>query len=553
MSEYTSGEDVRTSVIAGNTFGSRLVTFSVIEGLALFEGDILLGNAETIGSIGSMQHARHRSPVLPRAAGITGVGFRWPGGTIPFTIDPALPNQTRVTNAILHWARNTFIRFVQRTTEAAFVTFRPSVSVCNSSVGMIGGQQFINLAAGCDLGATIHEIGHTVGLWHEQSREDRNSFVQVDFSKILPDEHHNFQQHVTDGDDIGPYDFSSIMHYTATAFAITAGETTINSPVPIGQRNGLSAGDKAAVGVMYDRTALSHAIRRRDGSWTQFGDVESQAGDRGTFVTACGAGPSGIFHLCGVNSEGGLWHSIRRSDGTWTRFGEVKRQARDRGSFVSISAAGVGNDLHVCGVTTNGRLWHTIRFASGAWAPFGDIESHTGDRGFIAAVSCAAIGDKLHVCGISSRGRFWHALRKANGSWTPFGDVEDQTGDRGFFYSPSCANVAGELHVCGVDSGGHLWHAIRRVDGSWTPFGDLEGETGDRGSIVFASCAGIGDELHVCAINSEGRLWHSVRQKDGFWRPFGDVEGQAGDRGSFWRVGLAEVAGEIHMCGVSVL
>ena len=24
---------------------------------------------------------------------------------------------------------------------------------------------------------------------------------------------HNFDQHITDGDDVGPYDFGSIMHY----------------------------------------------------------------------------------------------------------------------------------------------------------------------------------------------------------------------------------------------------------------------------------------------------------------------------------------------------
>ncbi|MBX9400648.1 M12 family metallopeptidase [Lysobacter sp. BMK333-48F3] len=248
--EFRGGGPVRTALIRGETFRAKAVQYVEIDGMAMFEGDIVLGTVEEVEAVSDMLR-EEASAGVAMAVAISGSQFRWPGCRIPYTIDPGLPNQARVTDAIAHWEANTRFRFVVRTNEADYVTFRPG-SGCSAQVGRRGGQQFVNLANTCSLGNTIHEIGHVVGLWHEQSREDRDSFVRIEWANITSGFEHNFNQHISDGDDIGGYDYGSIMHYPRNAFSSNGQDTIVPvGAVPpgtvIGQRNGLSPGDIAAV------------------------------------------------------------------------------------------------------------------------------------------------------------------------------------------------------------------------------------------------------------------------------------------------------------------
>jgi astacin len=214
----------------------RQLDVSLIENRAVFEGDIVLTRGlETLGVVHS------------------NIGRRWPARTVIYDIAPTLPNPQRVVDAVAHWQNHTVIKFQKRQTEKDYVFFRSGGS-CSSAVGKIGGVQFVTLSSSCSTGNVIHEIGHAVGLWHEQSREDRDSKVTIRWENISEAAAHNFNQQIQDGDDVGNYDYGSIMHYPANAFSKNGMPTIVptEANVVIGQRDGLSPGDIATVAKMYE-------------------------------------------------------------------------------------------------------------------------------------------------------------------------------------------------------------------------------------------------------------------------------------------------------------
>ncbi|KJH49932.1 CUB domain protein [Dictyocaulus viviparus] len=139
---------------------------------------------------------------------------------------------------------------------------------CYSMIGRNGGRQGISIGENCVRGGVIeHEIGHAIGLWHQQSRPDSDSYIKVrliwfflfhvvtDF--ILPSYVSDFEKHEKEIDTLGlPYDLGSVMHYGSTAFSTDQSSKTLVTRDPfyqntIGQREELSFLDIATVNRAY--------------------------------------------------------------------------------------------------------------------------------------------------------------------------------------------------------------------------------------------------------------------------------------------------------------
>lgn len=154
----------------------------------------------------------------------------WGNGEIPYIIDPAFPPKVKesIQKAINTWNESTVIHFVERDGEFNYVNIKRVDKGCASTVGFMGdGEQEIVVEDTCGYAAVLHELGHTIGLIHEQQRFDRDDYVEIVWDNILDGQEGNFEKtSKLDFPVVGQYDYNSIMQYDSYAFSKT-GEPTI--------------------------------------------------------------------------------------------------------------------------------------------------------------------------------------------------------------------------------------------------------------------------------------------------------------------------------------
>lgn len=224
--------------------------YQVVNGHRLLEGDIVLDDELELapGEEGVRSEALYA---------VTSDARLWPRGVVPYTIDDSVTTPGRVREAMRIWEA-TGIRFVRRTTQRAYVTFLedPGHSVCSAQVGYDGTRQYVYLRDTrrydpCNLGVTVHEIGHVLGLWHEHTRSDRDEHVRIRWDHV-PDDHRDAFE-IMRARRVGRYDITSTMHYRSFTLYDGVGASIVARDGSLLTHNWetLSRGDVAAIRALY--------------------------------------------------------------------------------------------------------------------------------------------------------------------------------------------------------------------------------------------------------------------------------------------------------------
>jgi hypothetical protein len=198
--------------------------------------------------------------------------MRWPDNTLSYEIDSSVTGEEKqkVQDTLqgLQAKLDGCITFQEASSGNRVLVQKPSTVSCSSSVGHVGSDtQTLNLGSaswgGCyTTGIIEHEFLHALGVWHQQSRSDRDQYVKINENNIIDGMGHNFDRYTPSliNHFNLPYDFGSVMHYSGQAFGIenANGERaiTIETLDPskqslIGQRGGVSELDIKLVKEMY--------------------------------------------------------------------------------------------------------------------------------------------------------------------------------------------------------------------------------------------------------------------------------------------------------------
>ncbi|KAI1290227.1 Zinc metalloproteinase nas-4 [Halotydeus destructor] len=222
----------------------------------------------------------------------------WPNGIVPYTISNGMSDYQKkyVLLGQQLIEKHTCVRFQKRTNEYNHVEYING-NGCYSYVGRAGGKQPISLGHGCqDVSVSAHETMHALGIFHEQSRPDRDNFITINWNNVAGDAGINFDK--ANAHEVTlprTFDFKSIMLYDPYIFS-SNGRATMVSKVN-GQRMlrphekpAISQGDILLINHLYNCPATGSKATSAPAQPTKAPTAPSKSRRYPEFDSECPAG-----------------------------------------------------------------------------------------------------------------------------------------------------------------------------------------------------------------------------------------------------------------------
>jgi hypothetical protein len=138
----------------------------------------------------------------------------WTSAKVPFQSIDDHPFKLNILLAMAQIEEVSRVWFCQRGDEPNYLKFTNNSGSSHSSIGMVGGEQIINVNKPF---IPLHEIMHAIGFIHEQQRSDRDTYVTIQWGNICNGQANGNFLLDLNSNNLTDYDRRSVMHYPAPA------------------------------------------------------------------------------------------------------------------------------------------------------------------------------------------------------------------------------------------------------------------------------------------------------------------------------------------------